>query len=87
MRLFKRNHWHNTDLYIAKKALPQIKKLNKNKTTYPNTLTFNEWTEILDKIIWSLERIIEDKILTKEDDKKEQEGCKLFGKYFTELWD
>jgi hypothetical protein len=51
-----------------------------------------EWNIILDKMIYSFEHIVDDRILVytteeyKESQKKIQEGLELFGKYFQTLW-
>jgi hypothetical protein len=45
-----------------------------------------EWDKIMDKMIWSFEKIVkdDDKFI---NDAKIQEGLDLFGKYYRALWD
>ncbi len=80
------------DLYywICKRYLPVLKRLRFYHSGYPTHLTPKKWNEILDKIIYSFEMIGEDdftKTCNPKTQKKIQEGCELFGKYFQNLWD
>ena len=51
-----------------------------------------KWNEILDKMIWSFEQVVDDDIVgyTPEEYKKYnervQEGLELFGKHYRALW-
>lgn len=50
----------------------------------------SKWNEILDKMIFAMEKIASDDNLWEFDEDiapKVQEGCELFGKWFTSLWD
>ena len=55
-------------------------------TGHPDNLTEQEWNNILDKIINSLQYTINQFDIEKEFDKEIQEGTILFGKYFNYLW-
>jgi len=90
----------NLNYNIAKYALPRLKRFKELLNSYPPKLTPEKWDKILDKMIFSLERIVIDDTddleyaLSKKQDgsyrkyrKQVQEGLDLFGKYFLNLWD
>ena len=59
--------------------------------TYPASLTSSqEWLEILNKILFSFEKLFEisknDVKVTDEDHEKIKEGLNLFGEWFLDLW-
>lgn len=79
---------------IAIFVLPRLKlfkEMQKNIGGHPSCFRSNKsWMKILDKMIWSMEQIVEEK---KPDDmewdeyeKKVSYGITLFGKYFRCLW-
>jgi hypothetical protein len=81
--------------YLSKdilKYLIPFKKLN--RFSYPGfdeANTFKKWNIVLDKMILAFELIIKDdwsnvKMIEKNQ-KKIDEGLKLFSKYFQSLWD
>ncbi len=90
------------DLYMADKTLayiiiPVLIKFRDTTMSYPHDdliKNFEDWTSVLNKMIWSFEKIInydwrddcdtQEKI--NEQFKKIQEGLDLFGKYFQDLW-
>ena len=88
------------DLTIAKFALPRLKRFKKVTCGCPGFLCsgdshtndikagMKKWYEILDKIIYAMEIISDDKkwYAPETDDKKVNEGVKLFGEYFRCLW-
>lgn len=47
---------------------------------------FKRWDWVLDEMIWAMENINEH-IDDREAQERIQNGCRLFGKYFTNLWD
>ncbi len=80
----------NLQYYIAKFTLPRLKILQYANAGSPARLTQEEWEKIMGKIIFAFERIIEDvdgvQFIGREDNDKVQAGCKLFGKWFQDLW-
>ena len=82
----------NLDNTIAKWLLPRLKYLKENTCGYPPDLkTFEEWQDILQKMINAFELYNSDsnkfdlKQLKTEQEIIE-EGIHLFGKYFGYLW-
>ena len=86
--------------HFAEYMLPKIKYFKKmEKNGYPAGLSEKEWDDIIDKIIWSLERVVNDDVVSYKNCrlrpkktwmpriKKQQEGLKLLGEYLTSLWD
>lgn len=90
----------NLDYNIARYTLPLLKRFKELKNGFPARLeSMEEWDEILDKIIWSLEEIVndedglqltgyteQDREIIKEYYNKKQEGLRLFGEYLCDLW-
>ena len=80
------------DYTIAKFILPRLIKFKKETISYPLSLkSFDEWITILDKMIWSFERIIlddwsVDKEILKTEKVRYEEGINLFAKYYGDLW-
>lgn len=78
--------------YLAKIILPSLKEFEKSVNGYPTSLSEKEWKDILDKMIWSFDYILNGEddwsntLENQENYKKQQEGLELFGKYFTNLW-
>jgi len=89
----------NLDLTIAKFVLPRLQEFKKNNTGYPGYLTEIEWEEMLDKMIYAMQGIVDEfsaeNILACDAhfDKPEEhwvkvrDGLCLFGEHFMELWD
>lgn len=46
---------YNFYSFCSKWSIPRLKHLRNNLHGHPTTLTLNEWKDILDKIIWSME--------------------------------
>ena len=81
--------WYNVDHTLALIISPMLKQFKESNASYPGCLTSDQWNEILDKIIWSMDQIVEDDIHLssgKEYIDKVQEGCELLGKWFQNLW-
>lgn len=74
----------NLDATIAKFVLPRLKLFKENLNGYPADLSFEKWGEILDKMIYSMEKVYKN---CTDEDVKIQEGLDLFAKYFRSLWD
>lgn len=80
------------DYTIAKFVLPRLIKFKKENISFPIDLkTDKEWDEILDKMIWSFERIIlddwsQDEEILKSEKNRYYEGMYLFAKHFSDLW-
>lgn len=74
---------------FAKYALPRLRAFRKRLCGYPSQLTKDEWKLILDKMIFAMHQIKENKGFpwAKDEIDKTNEGCKLFGEYFGDLWD
>jgi len=76
-------------------VLPRLIRFKQIRPGYPMGMTDKEWNDILDKMIFAFQWIKDDgseeyyKLSTKQLDdghKKCQEGLKLFGEYFRNLW-
>lgn len=75
---------------IAQFIYPRLKRYKEVNNGTPMGLTENEWNDILDKMIFSFESIVNDTIDFTIDEKenynKFEEGINLFAKYFLQLW-
>lgn len=89
--------WDDSDTWsldytIAKFTLPRLKRFQELKMSHPAFLTIEEWDDVLNKIIFALEVVIDDldvksdRELVNEDYVKMQEGLELLGAYFFHLW-
>jgi hypothetical protein len=86
----------NLDFTLAKVIHPALIKFRSQLHSCPSTLTFDEWKDYLDKMIWSFEQIVNDEPdepdITKDNETylayhdRIQEGLNLFSKYFRNLW-
>ena len=85
-RGFDDTETYNLFTTIAQFVLPRLKRFKEVNDSYPNKMTFEEWDEILDKMIQSFELITQDNFDIQRDDEKIKEGLDLFGKHFTKLW-
>ena len=52
-----------------------------------STYLINKWNGILDKMIYSFSKIMEDAYFDNEEWETIQEGLDLFAKHYTSLWD
>jgi len=78
----------NLDQTLSEFLLPRLRRFKKITHGYPPELSEEEWHEILDKIITSLEWNLEQFEETAGNPPKTyQEGFDLLGKWFTHLWD
>jgi len=79
---------YSMDHTLAKIILPMLKQLKETNHGYPGTLTKDKWDEIMDKMIYAFEhKMLEDGMFDTSDQKKIQEGFRLFGRYYQNLWD
>jgi hypothetical protein len=91
---FKDNEVWDLDITLANYILPRLKRFKKvNVNSHSVDLSsLEEWHEIIDKMIWSFERIVNDdwsyEINRVQEQKQQYElGMSLFGIYFLDLWD
>ena len=83
---FDKSECWNLHITIAQFTLPRLKYFRENTNSYPDTnIGFEGWKEIIDKMIYSFEKIIDDDYESHEY-VKVQEGLDLFAKYFINLW-
>ena len=86
-----RDLW-SLDHTIAKFVLPRLIRFKEAKCGHPGNLTMEQWTKILDQMIWSMQAIIDEwegesvQGLLICHEKKVNKGITLFGKYFRHLW-
>jgi hypothetical protein len=76
------------DYTIAKFALPRLIAFKEIKYSHPSRIEEQEWDVILSDIIRGFKYLIEDEYVGdkfKED--SIDSGIKLFGKFFSDLWD
>lgn len=88
-RGFDDTEWWTLYATIAQFVLPRLKAFKVGQVSFPASITSEEWDGIVDKMIYSLEFISDESRWmseTKEEAEKVQEGCELFGKWFTHLW-
>ena len=77
---------------ISEFILPRLKRFKEVTNGYPPELTFKEWKNILDKMIFAFEwvSIYNNLDLNQKEIndgfKKYNEGMDLFSKYFMNLW-
>lgn len=77
------NAFHTIALIVS----PLLKEFKKIGCSRPASLTVEEWEGIIDKIIWAMDMIIVDDFrYTKTNQDKIEEGCKLLGEWFQNLW-
>lgn len=77
--------YYNTDLAIAKFALKRIKVYRKARAGYPSSLTPEKWDEMLDDMIYFLEKKIAFEIYFDEDERANR-GYKYFADYWCSMW-
>ena len=76
------------DYSLAHIILPMLKQLKENNHGYPATLTEKSWNDIMDKMIYAFEcKVLDGDLFDTGNQKKMQEGFRLFGKYYQNLWD
>lgn len=85
--------WDDSDTWsldstIAEFVLPRLIRFKELNNGHPGNLTWDEWNNILDDMIWSMQAIVDDKQYNydKETDERIQKGLDLFGEYFLGLW-
>ena len=77
----------NMDYVFSVFILPRLRRFRELHNGYPANLTPRKWKNMIDKMIFAFDRIIQDPIeYNKKADKKMHEGLELFGKYFRHLW-
>lgn len=84
----------NLEGVISEFILPRLKRFRELANGHPMSLTMEQWWEILDKMIFAFEwNLTYDDISVKMSEseqkkmrKKYNEGMKLFGKWFLDLW-
>ena len=86
--------WDDSDIWsldytISQFVLPRLKGLKEQKGCHPNTLTVQEWDDIMDKMILAFELNIKDTDdgIDKEEREQMKKGLALFAKYYCSLWD
>ena len=87
VKIDKWDTW-SMDCTLAHIILPMLVQLKATNHGYPGTLTEAKWNEIMDKMIYAFEcKVLDGEMFDTGDQKKIQEGFKLFGKYYQNLWD
>lgn len=79
---------YSLDYTLSFVILPALIKFKDNLTGHPSEITFEEWQEILGKMITAFRLISEDR----DDEFGEleleiKEGLSLFAQYYRHLWD
>ena len=77
------------DLTIARFALPRLKRFKEVNNCYPGHMSENRWDKALDKMIFAMQKTIDDcpvEMSDEETRRKVREGLRLFGKHFNSLW-
>jgi|TARA_B110000881_G_scaffold140392_1_gene123778 hypothetical protein len=87
VKIDKWDTW-SMDHSLAHIILPMLKQLKETNYGYPADLTEAKWNDIMDKMIYAFEHKVRDgDMVDTGDQKKMQEGFRLFGKYYQNLWD
>jgi hypothetical protein len=79
----------NLDYHLAKLISPRLKRFKELTICHPHEITSEQWDEILDKMIFAFDQIIEDDYSKMSDPdcfEKIKEGLSLFHKYYFDLW-
>ncbi len=71
---------------IANFILPRLKRFWESPCTYPGYMTYEEWLDTIEKMIYSFQIIVDDDIDLHEKFKEYEEGMELFCKHFLSLW-
>ena len=76
------------DMTIAKFILPRLKAFSIDPPSYPGFITYEEWKEILQKMIKGFENILDDELTKdmRERNKIIEDGLTAFKDYFFNLW-
>ena len=85
------------DYTIAKFALPRLKEFHLWEHPHPGCYTPEQWSAIVDKMIYAMEAVVKDGEGTlyedchefedyQQVDRKIREGLTLFGRNFRRLW-
>ncbi len=72
---------------LSKDIFPKLEAFRDNTYSNPGGMSSKEWTKILNKMIFAFKTLAKDDIII-EDKKRDkiEEGLKLFGEYFRDLW-
>lgn len=79
------------DKTLAVFILPRLKRFREVMNGYPSEMTWEEWQNTVDEIIWFFEQIDNGLVVPNGEDsisyyEKVQKAQELFGKYLTALW-
>lgn len=90
----------NLDHTLALIILPGLKQLKSHVQGYPvidqedvphiagnYSSGMKAWYWILDEMIYAFEEVVKDEYFSVEDTERVNNGLRLFGKYFRNLWD
>lgn len=73
--------------HLTELILPRLKRFKEITCSYPSNLKSEEWDNILEKMIYAFELLLKDEFIYPEDEEdKINEGLKLFGEWFRDLW-
>lgn len=88
---FKDKELWNLETTIACFVLPRLKRFRKNLSGHPCDLTFQEWKDIMDEMIYAMEFYATGEACNwpHAEGIKERvdKGMEYFAKYFGHLWD
>jgi len=83
----------NLDVEMARWLLPRLRRFREVTICHPGTLTEKQWDKYLDEMMFALEKAadhFQENDLSMDEMKKNQaridNGLKLLGKYFQDLW-
>lgn len=88
IRGFDDSETWSLDLRIAQFTLPRLKRFKELSMAHPMDLTEEEWVDILDEIIYSMEICSDEDYILRDDIDWDRvyNGLELFGKWFRDLW-
>ena len=87
-----RETW-NLDYSLALIIAPRLKRFKELTHCHPMDITMNQWYNVLDKMIFTFEKLADDEYQwpgigdnSEETIKAVEEGRELFHKYYHDLW-
>ena len=88
-RGFDNSELWNLDGTIAKFIYPRLVSFlehTKDVKSYPDQMSYDQWVDILEKMVKGFDLLSSDRIKTDDEEQLEKDALKLFSEYFFALW-